>query len=72
MGQRRRMYEQYMGRQNFKSRNDAFLRSLTLGSKNPTGKGKRLIVLHIGSEDRYQTDSYVLSKKKTQMTTTTT
>ncbi|XP_050066712.1 uncharacterized protein LOC126555847 [Aphis gossypii] len=33
-----------------KSKHDAFERGLTTGSTNPTGKGKRLIVLHIGSD----------------------
>lgn len=32
-----------------KSKKDAFLRGLSTGSPNPSGKGKRLIVLHIGS-----------------------
>lgn len=32
---------------------DAFLKGLTTGSANPSGKGKRLIVLHIGSEDGF-------------------
>lgn len=36
-----------------KSPRDAFLQGLTTGSQNPPGKGKRLIVLHIGSEDRF-------------------
>ncbi|KAF0725463.1 DDE 3 domain-containing protein [Aphis craccivora] len=36
-----------------KSPRDAFLRGLTTGSQNPSGKGKRLIVLHIGSEDGF-------------------
>ncbi|XP_029659120.1 uncharacterized protein LOC115233052 [Formica exsecta] len=31
------------------SKKDAFLRGLSTGPSNPTGKGKRLIVLHIGS-----------------------
>jgi len=34
-----------------KSYRHAFLQGLTTGSQNPSGKGKRLIVLHIGSED---------------------
>lgn len=34
-----------------KSHTDAFLKGLTTGPKNPTGKGKRLIVVHIGSVD---------------------
>jgi len=36
-----------------KSCRDAFVRGLTTGAKNPTGKGKRLIILHIGSEDGF-------------------
>ncbi|KAE9530038.1 hypothetical protein AGLY_011500 [Aphis glycines] len=36
-----------------KSCHDAFVRGLTTGAKNPTGKGKRLIILHIGSEDGF-------------------
>lgn len=32
-----------------KSKKDAFLRGLSTGPSNPTGKGLRLIVLHIGS-----------------------
>lgn len=32
---------------------DAFLRGLTTGQKEPSGKGKRLIVLHIGSSDGF-------------------
>lgn len=36
--------------QTVKHSRDAFLKGLTAGAKNPTGKGKRLIVVHIGSE----------------------
>jgi len=32
---------------------DAFLRGLTTGQKEPSGKGKRLIVVHIGSSDGF-------------------
>ncbi|CAI6364423.1 unnamed protein product [Macrosiphum euphorbiae] len=32
------------------SKHDAFNKGLTTGSTNPTGKGKRLIILHIGSD----------------------
>ncbi|EZA49329.1 hypothetical protein X777_12359 [Ooceraea biroi] len=32
-----------------KSKKDPFLRGLTTGPTNPSGKGKRLIILHIGS-----------------------
>jgi len=33
-----------------KSNHDAFKKGLTTGAVNPTGKGTRLITLHIGSE----------------------
>ncbi|CAI6371367.1 unnamed protein product [Macrosiphum euphorbiae] len=36
-----------------KSYRHAFVQGLTTGSQNPSGKGKRLIVLHIGSEDGF-------------------
>jgi transposase len=36
-----------------KSHTDAFLKGLTTGPKNPSGKGKRLIVVHIGSADGF-------------------
>ena len=36
-----------------KSFRDAFLQRFTTGSQNSSGKGKRLIVLHIGSEDGF-------------------
>ncbi|XP_026804113.1 uncharacterized protein LOC113547801 [Rhopalosiphum maidis] len=36
-----------------KSPRDAFLQGLTTESQNPSGKDKRLIVLHIGSEDGF-------------------
>lgn len=32
---------------------DTFLRGLTTGEKEPSGKGKRLIVVHIGSSDGF-------------------
>jgi len=35
------------------SNRDAFLKGLSTGAVNPSGKGKRLIVLHIGSEDGF-------------------
>lgn len=31
----------------------AFFQGLTTESKNPTGKGKRLIVLHIGTKNEF-------------------
>ncbi|XP_008185315.1 uncharacterized protein LOC103310046 [Acyrthosiphon pisum] len=36
-----------------KSHRDAFLEGLSTGPKNPTGKGKRLIVVHIGSAEGF-------------------
>lgn len=39
--------------QTIQSNRDAFLRGLTTGSHNPTGKGKRLIVVHIGSSEGF-------------------
>ncbi|KAE9521967.1 hypothetical protein AGLY_017640 [Aphis glycines] len=36
-----------------KSQRDAFLKGLSTGPKNPSGKGKRLIVVHIGSADGF-------------------
>ncbi|XP_060878988.1 uncharacterized protein LOC132951224 isoform X2 [Metopolophium dirhodum] len=36
-----------------KSHTDAFLKGLTTGPKNPSGEGKRLIVVHIGSADGF-------------------
>lgn len=35
------------------SHRDAFLKGLSTGPKNPTGKGKRLIVVHIGSAEGF-------------------
>ncbi|XP_025196242.1 uncharacterized protein LOC112595312 [Melanaphis sacchari] len=35
------------------SHRDAFQKGLSTGAVNPSGKGKRLIVLHIGSEDGF-------------------
>jgi hypothetical protein len=55
-----------------KSHTDAFFKGLTTGPKNPLGKGKRLIVVHIGSADGFVEGVYcVLSQKITQPTTTT-
>lgn len=35
-----------------KTRKDDFLNGFSTGLKNPTRKGKRLIVSHIGNEDK--------------------
>lgn len=51
-----------------KSTRDAFLRGLTTGQKEPSGKGKRLIVVHIGSSDGFVPGGLFCfeSKKNTQ------
>jgi hypothetical protein len=45
----------------------AFVNELTTGLKNPSGKGKRRIILHIGSNDRFLENGFFVfsSKKKT-------
>ncbi|XP_050064347.1 uncharacterized protein LOC126553236 [Aphis gossypii] len=50
-----------------KSSQAAFSQGLSTGAVNPTGKGKRLIVCHIGSEDGFVSDSLLCfeSKKNT-------
>jgi len=47
------------------SRHDAFKRSLTTGQKEPSGKGKRLIVLHIGSSDGFVPGGLLCFESKT-------
>jgi len=55
-----------------KSHQDAFLKGLSTGQKNPSGKGKRLIVIHIGSSDGFVTGGLlVFESKKIQVITTT-
>ncbi|KAL4126724.1 hypothetical protein QTP88_010933 [Uroleucon formosanum] len=51
-----------------KSTRDAFLRGLITGQKGPSGKGKRLIVVHIGSSDGFVPGGLFCfeSKKNTQ------
>lgn len=44
-----------------KSQHDAFLRELSTGSVNPSGKGKRLIFLHIGPEVSFFLMGYCIS-----------
>ncbi|KAL4126491.1 hypothetical protein QTP88_010713 [Uroleucon formosanum] len=45
----------------------AFSQGISTGAANPTGKGKRLILCHIGSKDGFVPDSllYFESKKNT-------
>ena len=47
-----------------KSRRQAFLSGLSTGLKNPSGKGKRLIVLHIGSESGFVENGLLLFESK--------
>ncbi|KAL4118946.1 hypothetical protein QTP88_011824 [Uroleucon formosanum] len=47
-----------------KSHHDAFQKELTTGSVNPSGKGKRLIVLDIGSEDGFVPDALLCFESK--------
>lgn len=49
-----------------KSKRQAFLEGLSTGAKNPTSKGRRLIVVHIGNEDGFVEDgSWVFESKGT-------
>ncbi|XP_022163493.1 uncharacterized protein LOC111028993 [Myzus persicae] len=47
------------------SRRDAFKKGLTTGQKEPSGKGKRLIVLHIGSSDGFVSGGFLCFESKT-------
>lgn len=51
-----------------KSSHDAFLKGLTTGQKEPSGKGKRLIVLHIGSSDGFVPGGLLCFESKTKST----
>ena len=42
----------------------AFIQGLTTGLKDPTGKGNRIIVLHIGSEDGFVEDGLLCFESK--------
>lgn len=46
------------------SRKQAFLEGLSTGAKNPTSKGNRLIVLHIGSEKGFVPESALVFECK--------
>ncbi|XP_022173581.1 uncharacterized protein LOC111036015 [Myzus persicae] len=50
------------------SSRDAFLKGLTTGQKEPSGKGKRLIVLHIGSTDGFVPGGLLCFESKTNST----
>lgn len=51
-----------------KSSRGAFLQGLTTGQKEPSGKGKRLIVLHIGSIDGFVPEGLLCFESKTNST----
>lgn len=46
------------------SSRQAFLDGLTTGLKNPTGKGKRLIISHIGGEEGFLVDGLLMFEAK--------
>lgn len=51
--------------QTVKSAKQAFLEGLSTGAKDPTTKGKRLIVVHVGNEDGFLEDcKWVFEAKK--------
>ncbi|CAI6358942.1 unnamed protein product [Macrosiphum euphorbiae] len=50
------------------SSRDAFLKGLTTGQKEHSGKGKRLIVLHIGSTDGFVPGGLLCFESKTNST----
>lgn len=49
-----------------KNRKDAFLNGLSTGLKNPTGKGKRLIVSHFGNEDGFVENASLIFQSKSK------
>ncbi|XP_023309819.1 uncharacterized protein LOC111692776 isoform X1 [Anoplophora glabripennis] len=49
---------------NIKSKREAFNEGLSTGLKNPSGKGKRLIILHAGSEEGFVEDSLLVFEGK--------
>lgn len=46
------------------SHRDAFVKGLTTGQKTPSGKGKRLIVVHIGSTEGFVVGGLLVFKSK--------
>jgi len=46
------------------SKHDAFIKDLTTGPTNPTGKGKRLIIFHIGSDKGFLPDGLLCFESK--------
>jgi len=51
--------------QTVSSSRDAFIKGLTTGQKEPSGKGKRLIVFHIGSSDGFVPGGLLCFESKT-------
>ena len=49
-----------------KSSREAFLRGLSTGIQNPTGKGKRLIIVHIGSDTGFLDGGLYILKRQSQ------
>lgn len=47
-----------------KSRKDAFLNGLSTGLRNPNGKGKRLIISHVGNEDGFLENGELIFQSK--------
>lgn len=47
-----------------KSKKDAFLKGLSTGLKNPSGKGKRLIISHIGNEEGFLKNGELIFESK--------
>lgn len=47
-----------------KSHRDAFLSGFSTGAPNPTGKGKRLIIVHIGSEEGFVNGGLLVFESK--------
>lgn len=47
-----------------KSTRDAFLRGLSTGQKEPSGKGKWLLVMHIGSSDGFVAGGFFCFESK--------
>ncbi|KAB0801698.1 hypothetical protein PPYR_03884 [Photinus pyralis] len=55
---------------NVRTRRQAFEVGLSTGLKNPSGKGKRLIILHVGSENSFVNEGLLLFEgRKTSIIT---
>lgn len=47
-----------------KTHKDAFLQGLSIGLRNPSGKGKRLIITHVGSERGFVSNGLMVFQSK--------